>query len=819
MLLKFFKHPVFRNQTLIAWTVFFIFLLISLRFFFIKNFDSVGHNWDWGFPALSYMFERIRDLSAYTWSTVGLGRSSSNLQAHIPVNEVVSLLGSWFGVKGAIFIIFILIFTIAFLSFKNLLDYLGKQKKTSNYLFSALYTFSPFLFNEIIGGSWYMWVSYAFAPILFFNLTKYVHTREVKNLIGYLFAASLTIISLQNFASIELVAVLFLSGSVFIAKASHSHVRYQIKNYVWAHILFILVNLYWIIPFVDSWNVFYSMVTATAFTGGFEGVRTITQNILHIFLLTGYLDRNMYFFALPYFLSILFIFIVIFFWLATFLVFIFKNRENLHDLKKDVLVWSGILVLLSLLVKGGNAPFESLTMYIFTNFPLMSLYRSPQHLMFIVAFIVPILMCFVFQYYVAWGISKKVAMSIGVCIVIFWTGAWWYTGDLGGEMLREKNKDHIDFYSLSPEMKQVYELNETSALVHRILFLPTSFSPLFVANDYQKKAQGGQPEYTHLKNPTFNWEFNDIAKKIDDKFCYQEDFNFLNYLSLTNTRYVFLRDDVYPHHSQCGVLKIWNIDKVKENVKNIPGLIPVDMIRDLYKVDDEYFLQHIFIPKKILITNKEVEQLPEIVSDNYRIGTGIFFEKQNMGKVSVLEKIGKLYSEDGERSEVVRFKKINPTEYRVVIENVKVAFPLIFSESFHSGWRIYPKKNEDPSKKLAFISNNIHGSIQDDNLQSGRFWETWFEKSQVSELSHLLVNGYANAWLIDPNDLCIKNPEYCVKNTDGTYDIVLVLEFWPQRLIYFGGIISVAFFSAYLFIIYTNNKFQRKQLKDRGNSY
>ncbi len=169
MLQKILNSSFFRNRTLIAWSVFFLIFFASFRFFFFENFDSVGHNWDWGFPALPYMFERIRELSAYTWSSVGLGRSSTNLQAHILVNETVSLLGGLLGVKTAIFVIFLSIFTTAFFSFKRLLDYFEKQKSAFNYLPSILYAFSPFLFNEIVGGSWYMWVSYAFAPLLFFE--------------------------------------------------------------------------------------------------------------------------------------------------------------------------------------------------------------------------------------------------------------------------------------------------------------------------------------------------------------------------------------------------------------------------------------------------------------------------------------------------------------------------------------------------------------------------------------------------------------------------------------------------------------------------
>jgi hypothetical protein len=52
-----------------------------------------------------------------------------------------------------------------------------------------------------------------------------------------------------------------------------------------------------------------------------------------------------------------------------------------------------------------------------------------------------------------------------------------------------------------------------------------------------------------------------------------------------------------------------------------------------------------------------------------------------------------------------------------------------------------------------------------------------------------MVNGYANSWDIDPTAICQNNPK-CTKNADGSYDMELVIEFWPQRLFYIGLFIS-----------------------------
>ena len=290
----------------------------------------------------------------------------------------------------------------------------------------------------------------------------------------------------------------------------------------------------------------------------------------------------------------------------------------------------------------------------------------------------------------------------------------------------------------------------------------------------------------------------------------------------------------------------------------MPGLTAIDAVSGLYRVNDEYFFQHIFIPDRILISDKEPEQLPDIVSDNYQAGTGVFLKKQNQGKDEALEELSRSYMEGRGKSEILEFKKINPTKYRIRVHGTQGIFPLVFSESFHEGWRTYlvdsqfknqnaksqfknqnldsykildgngedqasreelkefivkgivtdlgdgkekkiehtkwesEKQKEVPDYvekyTIDFISKNFQGTIQNDNLPRGAFYETWFKKP-LGEENHLMVNGYANSWVIDTDEMCNNNTQ-CIKNADGTYDMELVVEFWPQRLFYLGAFIS-----------------------------
>ena len=136
---SFLRSPVF-----LAWAAFVLMFFASFRFFFFNDFDSVGHNWDWGFPALDFLFRNIDGLSLFSWNEFNLGKEFSNLHSHLVPNVIVSILGTFLSVKMAIFVIFFGIFCVAFLSFKKNADYLLSTVSPLNYLPSLLYAFRLF---------------------------------------------------------------------------------------------------------------------------------------------------------------------------------------------------------------------------------------------------------------------------------------------------------------------------------------------------------------------------------------------------------------------------------------------------------------------------------------------------------------------------------------------------------------------------------------------------------------------------------------------------------------------------------------------------
>jgi hypothetical protein len=219
----------------------------------------------------------------------------------------------------------------------------------------------------------------------------------------------------------------------------------------------------------------------------------------------------------------------------------------------------------------------------------------------------------------------------------------------------------------------------------------------------------------------------------------------------------------------------------------------------------------------------------------------------------------------------IEFKKIDPTKYRVRLHGSKDNINLTLNEGFHAGWQLYlingddrdlsadlgkyrildnndhfqatreqlqnfiedglisdlgdgkekiirhDKWGSDRSQldyiekySIGFISKESHGSIQNDNLPEGTFFETWLPNmlrlgelglsesvigSRVMELSsehRPVFRGTANGWEIDVSEVCSRNKDFCTKNLDGTYDLEVVIEFWPQRIFLISAFVSGA---------------------------
>lgn len=92
----------------------------------------------------------------------------------------------------------------------------------------------------------------------------------------------------------------------------------------------------------------------------------------------------------------------------------------------------------------------------------------------------------------------------------------------------------------------------------------------------------------------------------------------------------------------------------------------------------------------------------------------------------------------------ISFTKINPTKFIVRISNAEQPYFLVFGESYSPQWKISVKETGEKNRTVSFHD-------------------------------HLVVNNYANGWFIDKT---------------GSYDVIV--EYYPQKIFYFGLLLSGA---------------------------
>ena len=144
--------------------------------------------------------------------------------------------------------------------------------------------------------------------------------------------------------------------------------------------------------------------------------------------------------------------------------------------------------------------------------------------------------------------------------------------------------------------------------------------------------------------------------------------------------------------------------------------------------------------------------------------------------------VGSAKQKPATASPTVSFQQINPTRYRVHVENATSPFFLVFSESFHSDWAAFIEKDPvrsprwyEPSALLSFLTDAD-------------------KRTEITK--HYQVNGYANSWYVE-----------CA----GTFDIVL--EFTPQRLYELGIVLSATTVIACLIVIMAVQLSRRSKAK------
>ncbi|MFC1700265.1 hypothetical protein ACFLZ4_01300 [Patescibacteria group bacterium] len=696
---------------------------------------------------------------------------------------------------------------------------------------------------------------YSFLPLLFYTLHKYLQSSELirnKSLLLY------ALLSFFCFSAIPwfycfLLFVVFLLIINFVSKNTLSY-RNILRKVMILGVVSFLINFVFIVPLayeyldsskLNSINKNYSssqsggLLSQMRFFNWWTFTAEWNGRFFHSFY--PFYNRNLVVISL-------FVFYII---IIKNSLFNIENKERYSY----ILIFFSLFLLFIFLAKGSQPPLGEVFNWLFNYFPLFSLLRNPDNkLGSILVFTLSMIILFTLMR------STRLTNIIVVFFIIFFLV---YDIPLfTGRALLETNQGEMydNLISVSEDYNDIHKLLNYRKLDFSTLNIPGIRTSSYIIDSESKEGHSGQDLLRRVVNKPLIYLRSLSSNSADSYRTIKEVQQNIEVTKILNVKYIILRWDIPesvrkkdPDSHNVDLLKVSN--KLKSEKKYEQIVSKDSNVLDIYKINSSYFLPHIYVPKKLIATSQNIDTLPEIVSqEGYDVRSAVYFNQQE----NIIEEVS--------NTPTIEFKKISPTKYRAIVHHADGNFSIVFNESFHNGWKIYLSdyktkslnfvetdykildfNEEDQATieelnkfigyshissigdleeksikhtrwennkedfyyeekyKIDFISKNIQDTIQNDNLENGTFYETWFKDSIDTNSNHTLVNGYANSWDIKTEVLCFDNTR-CVKNEDGSYDLELVIDFWPQRLFYLGLSVSGIFLFSYLGYFWFFNK-------------
>jgi len=724
-------------------------------------------------------------------------------------------------------------FIFLFLSFFTFSKIFIKSKDL-RFLGGIIFVYSKFVFTFTTFG-WPILGIFSIGSALFliYYFILFINLKQKK----YIIISAL--FSLGSFITIQFSILSFLIIFIYILT---SHLKASsIKSFCALLGLSFLINFWWIFPFFLA-RIFYHynpynldlQKSVDFFMGLNKHAQVFGFQVLQPGGGSAVSLQNSIF-------SPIFHFIVF----ALFAVYLIVEKD-----KKRKLFFSVMTFIMLTLSFGGRSFLYSL---LFRYFPLFFIFRDlAKFFPFLYIFLI-IALLLLAQKFLTKINKKYILIIIFISFVSFSFLISWplASGNLN-EIIRP--------FELPKFYKNFFAYDTKDKMDGNILLLPVP--DWFSGFEWNKSAYEMQnPLKNNLNSPTIFDEFQgqNYTKNqmsLINGLNGSELANFTKYFGLFNIKSVVLQQDQTSNTE--GIKTEETMESYKETLFNklvnyFPNQKTFGSLKVFYLDNPENFIPHIYTPKNVIFSKRNIDKIPNIVAqENYTTRSAIFLLTQNQNNAPALDKINGYAGKNSKP--ILEFKKINPTKYVVRIHQASEIFPLVFSENFHEGWRVYTTKiypggnyssqqnildnyqikdeNRDyqatkeelgnyitnnlisrlNARGVDFVSKNFQDTIQNNNLPDGHFWDTWFKKP-IDNNNHLIANGYANSWTIDPVKLCSEKSSDCLKNTDGTYDFEIIIDFWPQRLFYVGLVISG--FIVLSFMVYLSYDYRKRKKSER----
>lgn len=759
------------------------FLIIIILFsmlpitWFKSDFINGG---DFSFPMANTASVLINYLNVWTdkW---GLGFVNSRALPQAPFQFFLAFLNT-IGIQQPICerIVFVALFGLSGLGMYLLTKTLSAEAGNEFiYGISALfYMFNPFnviFYWHILDGMIFV---YAFLPVMLALYLRWLITGKYRYAV--LFYAS-SFFSGYTFSNPLI--ILLTWGAIFIFhflifQPVYKKIGFEksIKFFLKCFIIWILLNAWWVLPLLSSINIEYSGLSTTiGLPWDTLEAFSKTTSLLNIFRLSNlywafessmggdpfYTYADVYGSVVFKIISFLIPFII-------FLPLLFKKSRN------RLIVFLSLSSLICIfLIKGSHSPLGKIFYAVIFKLPYMTALRAPVHKL-------GVLLCILYSILFGYGIftlykilgskNKLLGRGLSSAVIILVSGVYSYplwTGEVihkGGKFYPGYHVKVPDYYSQVGDFLKEKEGG-------RFYSLPQCPTFNIVYNWEGQGYIGTDPAFNLFEKPGV---YSTVDKFAQLPYTLLRDTNcneVYKILSLMNVRFIILHNDVNE--------KLWDIftdsykavSLLKKKLQEQEGISYIKSFGklDVYKIDDKYFLPHIFplLPEQLNNTTKGLDKIQNLYFPG---GVGAFNHSLPM----------------------ITFNKINPTAYVVLVENASEPFWLILSESFDKNWLLYAVSGDKNSAKIKApeeIKSFINPNVKELKYRQDFYPEALqlFFKGCLP-VQTVLVNGYANGWYIEPAKLKMGKT------------FVLTAYFRPQSYVYLGMAISIFTLSLFLMI-------------------
>ena len=610
-------------------------------------------------------------------------------------------------------------------------------------VFSLLYAMNLFSFS-ILTYTWgfsHHFIIYIFVPLL---LSLFYRTIQHGGKMNYALYALALLLSLMSYNNVAFLVALFFVQALSIIPILFYKKRFMyVKRVIISFVLQAFLTSFILIIFYLSYKYQVENITNSKLIPTLDVVMRTSSSILNSFILTGsywYFPQAKDIRYIGYINYFIFSMVLTLIPIAIIIIgLLYKRKKELIELFTLT-----IFLILTVLLVRITPPFEWINSLFYTY--TLGLFRSPDKLSAFYPYFVITLALFGYHK-IKWN-YKYIFLPLLLGPSIFFI--------IGGiEYFHSKKVSHS---SSSDSYRYVTQIPQEYYDIQSKYFSgaePTSTAiislPYAVVNS------------TNWVNyPKWNYVGNDI------------------------TRFLWNKNQVIANTYDHPVLE--NKFSFQEFNDNRIGS-KEELLFLIQKFSGEYIIFHKDITSDWLLKSKYIQdkiQELERSGDLSKLEENEYFD---LYKVADKNLYPVIYSDNSN----VKFHRINPTKYKISIQNIKDDTEIRFNQSFNKLWSLYTSKEQKECNQLQSYS------INDSKTTECKFKRKFFEgeefsylwKQPVFEDSHKLVYDYANQWTIDPEYIKANfDKSYYKENPDGSIDIELTLYFKPQSYFYIGIIIS-----------------------------